>query len=373
MVFLEFFKDKSLLWAFSFLLLFEVCLQVGVYKPFLKKNSYASNVNRITDHILEVKERVNPNILIVGTSLAYEGISLQKLNEILEPFDHHAQSVAIPGADLMVQDMAVQKVKNSLPNLKYVIHLNEIQMPWVEQSKPSDFALSMISEFPRLSAIQKLKEDQYELTWEDYGFVAFRLVAYRRDMGELFLAPDKRWKDFIRARREKGKNLYSYENSYLPSLSLYPFQSIGECIELTKFGTSIPKGSDIYHKEAVWKTCNLVNQTRLPLGKNEITQKYRLRLENMYKKLKNENIVLINVFPPLPTYLDPEDSQKRIEFWKTEYREILSDPYLDLFHSIPIENNADYYYDMIHLNQKGMQLFTQILGEALIPILTKGN
>lgn len=45
-------------------------MQFGCYKPFIKRNSYAANVNRITEHILDHQSELDPDILIVGTSLA---------------------------------------------------------------------------------------------------------------------------------------------------------------------------------------------------------------------------------------------------------------------------------------------------------------
>ncbi len=364
--YLLFFKEKSIWLAAIVMIALELLLQTGIYKPLLKKNSYASNVNRITDHPIYKKQQIEPNVLIVGTSIAYEGISLQRLNEQLQPIGLVAQTVAIPGADLMVQDLAIRKNLEQFPKVKYVIHVNEIQMPWVNQKVPSDAALSMISEFNRFDAIQKLKEDGYQTGISEISFVLFRLIGYRKDLGDLFLSLDKRLKDMGKAKKEREANLFVYENQYLPSMSLYPFKSLEECIQITGFGSAIPVGSDEYHRDAIHRTCKLAKDTILPLEKNETTQLYATRLSNMYKNIRSKNIQIINVFPPLPTYLDTEDAKKRIEFWKTEYKDIMSDSILNLYESIPIDGNSDYYYDMIHLNRKGMLLFTETLAKELI-------
>ena len=81
--YLKFFLDKSFLSALIIIFLIEGSFQLGCYKNFLKKNSYASNVTRITDHALSKKNELDPDILILGTSLAYEGISMRLLNEKL--------------------------------------------------------------------------------------------------------------------------------------------------------------------------------------------------------------------------------------------------------------------------------------------------
>ncbi len=48
----RFYKDKRFLIPVFGILGFEILLQFGIYSPILKKNSYAANVNRITNHTL---------------------------------------------------------------------------------------------------------------------------------------------------------------------------------------------------------------------------------------------------------------------------------------------------------------------------------
>ncbi|HNF28457.1 MAG TPA: SGNH/GDSL hydrolase family protein, partial [Leptospiraceae bacterium] len=66
--YIKFITDKRFLIPLAILTVIEIFLQTGVFRPYLKKNSYASNINRITDHILSHKEDHNPDILILGTS-----------------------------------------------------------------------------------------------------------------------------------------------------------------------------------------------------------------------------------------------------------------------------------------------------------------
>lgn len=372
-IYIQFFKDRSLLTALFVLLCIEMILQTGVYKSVLKKNSYASNVNRITDHPISQKKNLEPNILIVGTSIAYEGISLTLLNEKLKPHGYAAQSVAVPGADLMVQDLSLRKNLEHFPGIKYILHINEIQMPWVVNQKyPSDAALSMISEFNKTDALKKLSEDEYHLGPYQIVYVLSRLFAYRKDLGEFFLGPDKRLKDAGKMRKEKKEaGLYSYENKYTPSMSLYSFSNLNECIKVTSVGSKIPAGSDDYHRDAIFRTCTLAKAANLPLEKNENTELYKKRLKNMYKYSLEKGIKVINVFPPLPVYLDEDSLPERIRFWKNEYSDILSSPLLDLSGSIPRSGNSDYYYDMIHLNRKGMEKFTYSIADSFIEQIIK--
>jgi len=94
----------------------------------------------------------------------------------------------------------------------------------------------------------------------------------------------------------------------------------------------------------------------------------------MYKYSLEKGIKVINIFPPLPVYLDEDSLPERIRFWKNEYSDILSSPLLDLSGSLPRSGNSDYYYDMIHLNRKGMEKFTYSIADSFIEqVIKKGK
>ncbi|HMV42850.1 MAG TPA: hypothetical protein PK079_23010 [Leptospiraceae bacterium] len=364
-----FLKDKSILSALVVLILFELFLQAGFYKSFLKKNSYASNVNRITDHSLGKQSELDPDILIVGTSLAYEGLSMQALNERLKPLNLKAQSIAIPGAELIVQGLALEKVLNKFKRVKYIIHVNEIEMPWTLGIVFSQATLAMAGELDRKRAIEKFYEDEYNISYADIAYILIRLWAYRKDLGEFILNPEKRIKDLGKAKKAFKDNLYSYENNYQESLSLYHFKNVKECLTITKDNTNIPQGSNPYHREAIAKTCKLAEESVLSLEENGSTELYQRRLKNFYKILRDRNIQVINVFPPVSNYLEDFQYGKRVLFWKDKYKDVLGEKIFDLTEIIPKEDNANYFYDIVHVNQKGMRVFTDRLGESLLAYL----
>jgi hypothetical protein len=150
----EFLKDKSLLFALFIVLLCEGFMQIGCYKPFQKKNSYAQSVNKITDSAIRSLPILKPNVLIVGTSIAYEGLSAKRLNEKIKEKGLVAQSIAIPGSELIVQELALRKVLKSNPDIKYIIHVNEMHLPWVDRRILIDSSLAMITELDRWEALQ---------------------------------------------------------------------------------------------------------------------------------------------------------------------------------------------------------------------------
>ena len=123
----KFYKDKRfyipILVLIGFELLFQLC--AGFYRPFLKKKSYAANINQIIGHITEKKQNHEPDILIVGTSVAYQGLSVPILQEKIKDTGYKIQSVAIPGSELIVQSLAVEEVLKEFKNVKLVIYVGE--------------------------------------------------------------------------------------------------------------------------------------------------------------------------------------------------------------------------------------------------------
>lgn len=113
--YIAFIKDSKFWIPVLILVGLETVMQFGCYKPFLKKNSYAANVSRITDHVLEKQKEFDPDVLVVGTSVAYQGLSIPILNQELSSLRKKVQSIAIPGTELIVQDLAVLK---TLPHFK---------------------------------------------------------------------------------------------------------------------------------------------------------------------------------------------------------------------------------------------------------------
>ncbi|MCG6162253.1 SGNH/GDSL hydrolase family protein, partial [Leptospira bandrabouensis] len=147
--YLAFIKDSKFWIPVLILVFLETGMQFGCYRPFLKKNSYAANVSRITNHVLEKQNTFDPDVLVVGTSVAYQGLSIPILNKELAPLGKKIQSIAIPGTELIVQDLAVLKTLPHFKKVKTVVHVFEITTPWVGQKILNLHTLAMIYEFDR--------------------------------------------------------------------------------------------------------------------------------------------------------------------------------------------------------------------------------
>ncbi|EMY13645.1 hypothetical protein LEP1GSC043_4613 [Leptospira weilii str. Ecochallenge] len=201
--YLAFFKDPKFWIPVLILVFLETGMQFGCYRPFLKKNSYAANVLRITNHVLDKRKELDPDVLVVGTSVAYQGLSIPMLNRELAPLGKKIQSIAIPGTELIVQDLAVLKTLPHFKNVRTVIHVFEITTPWVGQKFLNLHTLAMISEFDRSKVYPRIYDFGYDVNTDDLIYITLKSIAYRRDIQDLILSPSKRIKDIGKRFKKK--------------------------------------------------------------------------------------------------------------------------------------------------------------------------
>jgi hypothetical protein len=404
--FKKFFIDRRFLVPLAVLFFIELILQTGIYKPFLKKNSYASNINRIIGHIVKNKQNHDPDILIVGTSVAYQGLDLKSLQEKISPTGLKIQSVAIPGSELIIQDLAVEKVLEEFKNIKLVIYVGEITMPWVSQTVLTLPTLAMLGEFDRIKSIENIIEFEYNaesdynpnfkfliskekydtiknhflihgVSYADWSYILFKSIAYRRDIGDFFTGPSKRIRDYKKSILDPNQNFYDYENKYKQKMSLYPISNLESCVKLTHPAENtdlIPLGSDFDHKKAIYDTCALSLYTTKSQVRSIETNLYFKRLTSIYKKIQNKNIKIINIFAPYSHVIDEKlGGEGRLQVWKEELKKINGEnaEVVDFRNIFTKENSNDYCYDVIHLNREGALVFSNALGEYILKNKTR--
>jgi hypothetical protein len=367
---INFYKDKRFYIPILFFVFLEVVFQLGFYTLFLKKNSYAANVSRITNHVLEKQKEFDPNVLIVGTSVAYQGLSVNYLNSALSEKGYKVQSIAIPGSELIVQELALEKVLQKFKNVKMVVHVVEVTMPWVQQKTLSLPTLAMTSEFNRFQAVKKLYDFQYDVKIDDLSYTLVRSFAYRRDLREFLLAPNERLKHLIRSLRKPNLKIADHENTQKEKVSSYLMSNLDECINKTDVVSNkdpIPNGSNFFHKKAVWDTCYLAKNTTTETKKTESTDLYFYRLSILYKLLKEKNIKVINVFAPYSSLISVLGGNERMQLWEQELKKINGQDHIivDMQNILEASKNGDYCYDLIHLNYFGMIEFSKALSEFL--------
>ncbi|MCC5815323.1 MAG: SGNH/GDSL hydrolase family protein [Leptospira sp.] len=372
--YIRFILDKRILSALIILFSMELCLQLGAYKPFLKKNSYAANVNRITAHALNVQDKLDPDILILGTSVAFEGLSVRILNEEIKDTGYTVQTLAIPGSELVVQDQVVAKYLKKFPNTKAILHVMEAGMPWVDRNELILPTLAMLSELDNWNAISIIKDFEYKYNWQDIMYLIFKSIAYRRDMKDFLTDPQERIKFLGREWREPNTELWDYDNPHTETVSAYGVRTVEECIERTNpaNGEPIPEGSNDRHKKMLFDTCILSRSTTDEMGSTERTQRYFRRLGKIYEQIPQEKIAVIHVFAPYSEIIYHFGKDRRMPLWKKELDQVTQNKLgyekadiIDLESLLDGPNNGDFCFDLIHLNKAGMEIFSSALGKIL--------
>jgi hypothetical protein len=397
----KFYKDIRFFIPVIVFLIFEILLETGIYTPFLKKNSYAANINRITNHVILKKESHDPDILILGTSVAYQGLSTRILQEKISTTGLKIQSIAIPGSELIVQHLASDKFLKEFPNVKLLIYVGEVTMPWVSQTGLGLPTLAMISEFPRLDVVPLLKEFEYtskfripvlEKEFEthygisDMSYILFKTIAYRRDMNDFILDPGKRIKYISRDRRNPNNNFYYFENDHTERMSSYGFTSLEDCVNKTRdFNLPpFPENSNLDHKKAILDTCALSIDTinrlaptkQAPTADTESTRLYFKRLTRVFQNYTNKNINVLTVFAPYSYTMGNIGGPEKMEVWRREISKILgknNSGFLDLQGLFENDDSNKYCYDTIHLNKEGMEKFSTALGDYLYMEIIEGK
>lgn len=368
--YLQFISDKKIITALGILLVIEFGFQIGIYKTFLKKNSYASNINRITEHVVSKRTELDPDILIVGTSVAFEGLSVRILNEELSKSGWKIQSIAIRGSEIIVQHRVLEEYLDKFPNVKYVIHVLEPGMAWVDRKDLVTPTLSMLSELGNWEVIPKLKEFEYDVKFNDYMFLLFKSIAYRKDLSDLFTNFNERIKAISRNRLNPNKNPWDYENDHPESMEPYGILDLDDCMKrmAEHYPLEIPKGSNKDHRRMIFETCAIANDVPKDGSKTENTERYFRRLHKMYSLLGERKIHIINVFAPYSDVIRRLNSEERMRVWDEGLRQALSNyqnlDKMDLQDSLGADN-AKYSFDLIHLNQAGMQTFSKIFAREL--------
>ncbi|PJZ57330.1 SGNH/GDSL hydrolase family protein [Leptospira barantonii] len=382
--YLAFIKDSKF-WIPVLLLVFlETGMQFGCYRPFLKKNSYAANVSRITNHVIEKQNEFDPDVLIVGTSVAYQGLSVPLLNQELAPLGKKIQSIAIPGTELIVQDLAVLKTLPHFKKVKTVVHVFEITTPWVGQKILNLHTLAMISEFDRFEVYPRVYDFGYDVNADDLAYITLKSIAYRRDIQDFILSPSKRIKDIGKRFKKENSDPWDYENSYKEKISMYPIQNVPDCVAKTDpaNGQPIPEGSDRFHKKAIYDTCIISSNPLTNANEDAVTKQYFDRLKILHDEIRRigkENgheIKIVGVVAPYSQLIQEWRLPERNAVWKRELERINpADPVslLDYQDLLDGADNGDYYYDLIHLNSIGMMKLTSAFAKDLKSILSKEN
>ncbi len=376
---LKYFRDPRFFLPAGFLIGFEIFLQSGLYRPLMQPRSYADNVLRVVE--TASNSRVDPNVLIIGTSVAYQGINLPYLNKLLEKKGLRIQSGACEGAQMETQHLLYKALETKMPHLKLILHVSDISFPWTARFTLDQPNRSMIAQFPRRMALPLLMDYGFHVSSQDWIYFFIRSVTYQKDLRDFVTDPLDRIKGIGRRMREVPSD-YVYENTMDYQLAAYPSKNLHECIQTALRG--IPESdasgrriTDHHHQKAVWQTCQvgLIDPFYAP-GAAQWNRLYFERLKKMYDEMYARGLTVATIFPPYSDLIQDFNENTRYDVWASNLKDLHGNRSYELIDLRYSANSRDLYYDTIHLNRAGSMKFTEAVADAVmkkLPVLIPGE
>ena len=380
--------DPRILIPPALIILLELFLRTGLYEPFLKPKSSARNVLNVVT--VAQNSRVNPEMMVLGTSVAFQAVRLPYLNRLLENEGLVVQSGACESARLVTQHLIYRELKDK-PSLKTILHIVDPIFPWTVTRKPDPHNLSMALQFREQSAtLQLFKAYGIQLGASQRRAFQIRLLAYQKDLRDGLLNLPGRIKSLSRAAG-KGRGDFYYVNNNEYIFSGYRTESPRACVESVSrlprtlredksgdiFDRQGRKVSDTYHRQTVGRTCEVVAQDyTLRPGSEFFENLFFERLAQFYAEIRGNGHKIITVFPPYAPVARGMNSDRIIDVWR---KRLNADPrlrpehILDLRDAINTETPERYYSDALHLNRHGAGIFTEALARKLKTLRRPGH
>ncbi|MBX7058557.1 MAG: hypothetical protein K1X75_10875 [Leptospirales bacterium] len=366
----KFLRDWRFLTPLLMLLGLEALMQSGIYARILEPNSYAASIRHIIRTVRESPLR--PNVLIIGTSVAYQGILLPQLNEQLAGSGLRVQSVACQGCMLETQQRLYRELHDQFPELKAVVHSGETALAWKARYTVDVANRGMLAQFSRRETLQLLQEQEFELGAWDFAFYYIGLLSYQSDMRDLALAPLTRIKSLSRFERHRRAD-FPYVNEYQFDLSIFEARSLQECLEhIPQMQAELIAAgkTDRHHANSALQTCQIAayEQSLPESGAPQWNALFFRRLQRFYDEIHADGRMVITLLPPYSNLVSHLNGDDRMALWRRETTRIEEGrryALVDLRHALDGPQNAAYYYDLLHLNARGAQVWTTSVAAEL--------
>lgn len=358
----RFLKSRVFLVPISVIVLLELFLRSGLYEPLLKPESFAYNATRIRRVVKN--SSLNPNVLILGTSVAYQGILTPELNRAAADAGLVFQNAATQGAMIETQHAVFRDVAPALKDLRWVVHVAEVNFPWQTRYELEPANRTMLAQFPVSDTLDLLHRDHVDLSSRDYAFFYLRTLTFQGDLRDFVLNPPRRLKAIARQAKVTLPD-YVYLNRNRYAVSAYG-HSPDECVKNARDGiaTTNEAGEQITdepHRTAVLDTCRMAGDDHMKKpGGTAWRSVFFHRLREMHRDARQQGLRVVTVFAPYSDLVPYTREEARLDIWKQELGSdgIFFPDILDLRHALDGPDNLDLFYDTIHLNHRGAERFT---------------
>lgn len=373
----RFLKSRVFLIPVSIIVLLELFLRSGLYEPLLKPESFAYNATRIRRVVKG--SSLHPNVLILGTSVAYQGILTPELNRSASADGFVFQNAATQGAMIETQHAVFRDVAPALKDLRWIVHVAEVNFPWQTRYELEPANRTMLAQFPLSDTLALMRRDRVDLSSRDYAFFYLRTLTFQGDLRDFVLNPPRRFKAIARQEKVTLPD-YVYLNRNRYAVSAYG-HSAEECAKNARDGIP-PKNeageqiTDEPHRTAVLDTCRMAGDDHMKKpGGTAWKSVFFHRLREMHRDARQSGLRVVTVFAPYSDLVPYTREEARLDIWK---QELNSDgdyfpEILDLRHALDGPDNLDLFYDTIHLNRPGAERFTAEFQKVVVAYLHRAE
>ena len=343
---------RDYLICLGIIILFNIAIfHSGLYGFICKPESYAGNVfGRLA--LLEQIEKESNTLptAILGDSTIEDGIHAKKLSQLTQK---PVANLAMPATGPLVWLHYLRSVdpdRDRFERIVLFITPQDVRTVPHEEGIQSLIAVTPPNIFW-----------DYLNTWNDFGSNLShyygsldRLYAFRRDLRDLLLSPDRLF------------NVFSNRRDHLEKLSEWPSEQKNVCdVRVNRSGRVIAWGKigDPEERKVIRKT--IVRTRRLNQDPN--ISGMLEPVESIVRYYEGSPVRILIVSFPFALDHKVETDHPVIDQYMSRVEQLASSPMIDHWDatSLPLFQDCRNFYDYRHLNDRGRQEFTEEFGRVL--------
>ena len=324
----------------------------GLYRYVCRPDSYAGNVYGRLSVLEQIETETNQRpLVIMGDSTIEDGISAQQLTQIS---GNPVANLAMPAAGPLVWLHYFRSIDPDRDRFRTIVILitpQDVRTIPHEEGIQSLIAVAPPHVF--WSYLSTFRNPLNHLS--DYYASIDRLYAFRRDLGDLMLSPD-RWLNASKMRKEHQARLRAW-----------PGEHSDVCeVQLNAFGRTVSRWGNVKDRErrrVINKTLTRTHQ----LNQSPTVSGILDPVDDIVRYYEGSDVKILLVSFPFGWNhrIDPEHPV--IDAFNSRLKRLDTLPSVAHWDAtqLPLFQNCENFYDFRHLNVRGREKFTAELGRVL--------
>ena len=324
----------------------------GLYRYVCKPDSYAGNVyGRLS--VLERIESQNSQrpVVVMGDSTIEDGVSAPQLTQIT---GNPVANLAMPAAGPLVWLHYFRSIDPDRDRFAAIVLLITPQdVRTVPHEEGIQSLIAVAPPHVLWSYLSTFRDPLNHLA--DYYASIDRVYAFRRDLSDLVLSPD-RWVQVSKMRKEHEEKL-----------SAWPGETFDVCeVQVNASGRTVTRWGKVKDRErrrVINKTLSRTHQ----LNQSPNVTGMLDPVEDIVRYYEGSGVRILLVSFPFGWNHRVDPEHPVIEAFTTRLKKLDSSASVVYWDAtqLPLFQNCENFYDFRHLNVRGRQTFTAELGKVL--------